>query len=227
MDGTSCTTPSVFDNFDSFSYTTVTIYIYGDRSSEFDSVTSTLLNQAVTSVQTQTPSDFLTAFNQALRAASLTSLYQAITLQVGPTYTLPVIDTSSVVTTTSTDTTITVNGLKLSSGEGVFYAVASTSTNLPTALQVKARLQASGTTVSGANAIFQTGEVSLTLINLTPETTYTVYYFASNADRTQYSRVTEVEYIQSTTEKAKTVSASRVEVSLLLSFIVGLMAWLL
>ena len=228
MDGTSCTEPSVFDNFAEFSYSLVTIYIHGDRASEFNSVTSVLLNQCITSVQTQTPSDFLTAFNQALRAASLTNLYQAITLQVGPTYPLPVIDTSSAITATSTDTTITVTGLKLSSGEGVFYAVASEDLiETPTAGQIQNRLQASDTTVSGANVIYSSAEVSLTLTDLTPETTYMIYYYASNGDRTQYARVTEVGYIQSTTLKAQTVSASRVEVSLLLTMVVGLIAWLL
>lgn len=228
MDGTSCSTASTFDDFSSFNYNTVIIYVYGDRSSQFTSITSSLLNDFVTSVQTQTPSDFLTAFNQALKAASLTNLYQSITLQVGPTYPLPVIDTTSTVTAISTDTTIIITGLKLSSGEGVFYAVASTDlVNAPTPLQIQAQTDYSAATVSGANVIFSSSAVSLTLTDLTPNTTYMVYYYASNGDRTQYARVTDVAYIQSTTEKAKTVGGVRMEVKIMFTIIFAIVSWLL
>ena len=228
MDGTSCAQASVFDDFSSFNYQAVTINIYGDRASDFTSATSTLLNQYVTSVQGNTPSDFLTAFNTALRSASLTNLYQSITLVVGPTYSLPVIDTSSDLTITANSSSITVKGFKLSSGAGVFYAVASTDlTNAPTPAQIQGSLDSTSSTVSSANVFFVSDSVSLTLTGLLPSTPYIIYYYASTADRTQYARVTSVNYVQKATTKASTVSAGRLEISVLFTALLALLAFLL
>jgi len=228
MDGTSCAQASVFDDFSSFNYQAVTINIYGDRASDFTSATSTLLNQYVTSVQGNTPSDFLTAFNTALRSASLTNLYQSITLVVGPTYSLPVIDTGSDLTITANSSSITVKGFKLSSGAGVFYAVASTDlTNAPTPAQIQGSLDSTSSTVSSANVFFASDSVSLTLTGLLPSTTYNIYYYASTADRTQYARVTSVNYVQKATTKASTVSAGRLEISVFFTALLALLAFLL
>ncbi len=228
MDDTSCSQASVYDDFTSFNYQTVTIYINGDRASDFTSATSTLLDEYVTSVQDQTPSDFLTAFNTALRSASLTNYYSSITLAVGPTYSLPVIDASSSITVTANSSTITLSGLKLSSGAGFFFAVASTDlTTAPTPAQIRASLDSSSSTVSSANVLYSSASVSLVLTDLIPSTTYNVYYYAATADRTQYARVTNVAYVQKATTKAKTVSAGRMEINILLTAIVALFAFLL
>jgi len=227
MDGTSCSQASVFKDFSSFDYQNVVIWIHGDRASDFTSATSTLLTQYVTSVQSTTASDFLTAFNTALRSASLTNLYSTMTLAVGPTYSLPALDSGSSLTVTANATTITVKGFKLN-GDGVIYAVASTDlTNAPSPAQVKASLDYSSSTVPSANALYSGTPVSLTLTGLNPLTTYSIYYFASTADRTQYARVTPVNYIQKATTKTQTVSATRLEISLVLTSLLALFAFLL
>jgi len=228
MDGTSCSQASVFTDFSSFDYQNVVIWIHGNRATDFTSATSTLLTQYVTSVQSSTASDFLTAFNTALRSASLTNLYSSMTLAIGPTYSLPAIDSGSSLTVSANATSITIKGFKLSTGEGVFYAVASTDlTNVPTPAQIKASLDSTGSTIPSANAIYTDNAVSLTLTGLSPLKTYNIYYFASTADRTQYARVTPVASIQKSTTKVQTVGANRLEISLVLTSILALFAFLL
>lgn len=223
MDGTTCASSSLFDSFSSFNYSNLTIYIATDRRSDTTSQTGTTLSQYITSVGNQAPSDFLTNFNQVLQTNSLTNLYQSIALRNGSTYDNPVVSSTSTVTTSVTDTTITISGLELSSGTGVFYAIASDDIlNVPNYQQIKNKLNGKGLSVPGANAFYTDSSVSLTLFNVRPSTEYIIYYYASTDDRTGYAKTTDIKYVITETEASRiAVGAPKLEISLIMSLVLG------
>ena len=224
MDGTTCDIPSDFTDFTIFNYAQPSIFIYGNRGSDVTSNTRTLLSQFISSINTPTTSSFLNQFNSVLKDNSISSYFKSISLQSGPLYDVPALDTTSKLTVSSDLTTITVAGLALSNEAGVFYGIASNEDlNLPTQAQIRAGLNSSNTDVAESNAVYIKSAVTLTFKDLSPGTTYMVYYYASNADRTQYARVTRVYYLQATTQSIPGLSggSSRMEVS------VGMLAILL
>ena len=232
MDGTSCSKASTFSSFSSFDYQNVIIYINGDEASDFTSTVGATLAQFVTTVQTKNPSTFLTDFNQVLRVAGIDKYFTSISLLASTPSPAPVIDSSSKLTTTSDSTSVTVSGFRLSSGDGIFFAIATTDTTLvPTQAQIKANLDGTGSSASGYNVLYTYGAsstVKMVLSNLEPETTYMIYYYAANNDRTQYAKVTSVAYVTKTTRSApNAVSASRVEVSFIAMLIASIAALLL
>ena len=216
MDGTTCDIPSDFTDFTIFNYAQPSIFIYGDRGSDVTSNTRTLLSQFISSINTPTASSFLDQYNSILQANSIKNYFKSISLQSGPLYDVPTLDTTSQLTVSSDLTTITVSGLALSNEAGVFYGIASNENlNLPTQAQIRAGFNSSNTDVSESNAVYTKSAVTLTFKDLSPGTTYMVYYYASNADRTQYARVTKVYYLQTTTQSIPGLSggSSRAEVS--------------
>ena len=62
--------------------------------------------------------------------------------------------------------------------------------------------------VSGANVWYRGAPVSLKFENLKPETNYIIYYYASTEDRTQYARVTKVNFLQYSTKATQSDSGS-------------------
>lgn len=224
MDGTTCATTSVFDSFSSFVYANLTIYIASDRKVDTTSQTGTVLKQYVTSVGNKAPSDFLTTFNQVLQTNSLTTLYQSIALRNGSTYSNPVISTTSTVTTSVTDTSITLSGLQLSSGTGIFYAVASDDAlHVPSYQQIKNKLNGKSLSTTGANAFYTGNTVSLAFKNVRPSTEYIIYYYASSDDRTGYAKVTDIKYVRVKTSTSRAAnSASKLEMSLIMGLVLGL-----
>ena len=224
MDGTTCATSSVFDSFSSFVYSNLTIYIASDRKTDTTSQTGNTLNQYISSVGNKAPSDFLNTFNQVLQTNSLTNLYQSIALRNGSTYSNPIIAATSTVTTTITDTSITISGLQLSSGIGVFYAVASDDAlHVPNYQQIKNKRNGKGLTVSGANAFYTGSKVSLTFKNVRPSTEYIIYYYASNDDRTGYAKVTDIKYVRAKTTSSRIANgASKIEISLVMGLVLGI-----
>lgn len=221
MDGTTCSVPSTFVDFTIFNYTQVSIFIQGNRRSNYNSTTRTLLTQYITSITTQTSSKFSTLFASTLHAADLKPDFQSISLQAGPIYPYPVLNESAVLRVSVTDTTATLSGLQLVSGEGVFYAIASEGPlTLPTQSQIKSGVNASNTAAVSSNVVYTSSPVALTLTNLEPETDYIVYYFANSGDRTQYALMSKVKYVQITTAPTRSLSAGRLGVNGMLMLVI-------
>lgn len=214
MDGTTCAMSSPFTDFSMFDYTTIILYIYGDKRSDLQSTTGTLLNQYVSDVTTQTSSSFQSDFNEALAGAGILDLFSTITIQTAPSYNAPVMGTSKI-SAQSTDTVITITGLSLSSGAGVFYAIAdSDSTGAPTRYQVRVMVNNDDTPVNAGGTVYTSDTVSLSIPDLIPETDYTVYFYGTNEDRTQYAPVTSLYSLQISTQAAGFMSASsRMEIN--------------
>ena len=223
MDGTTCSIPTTFIDFGIFDYTKVSIFIQGNRRSNFNSTTRAWLTQYITSITTQTPSHFLTLFSSILKNIDLSRDFQSISLQAGPIYPFPIIDETAVVSVSVTDTTATLSGLKLQSGEGVFYGIASDEAlTLPTQSQIKAGVNSSNTAVVFSNVVYTSLPVALTFTDLQPETDYIIYYYANSGDRTQYGRVSKVKFVQVTTAQTRLVGSgvSRLEVKGMLMFVI-------
>ena len=229
MDGTTCSTPTDFDNLRSFNYSQPLIYIHGDRRSDYVSRTRQMLDQFVKSINTRQSTPFLSEFNNLLRNAGLTDTFQTISLQTGPSYSIPVIDTNSEASAVTTDTTIVVGGLKLLSGEGMFFGIASSEEiNLPTQWQIRQSRNSSDVVVTSSNAMFVNVSTSLLFSDLKPETNYTIYYYASNSDRTQYARVSDVHYLQARTLPARVIlGGAIINVKLLLMFVSTIILYIL
>lgn len=228
MDGTSCETSSVLDDKSSFDYKSISIYINGDRSSTFtDTVESSLIID-VQNVSSQTTSTFLTTFNQGLRGAGISTYYRSISLNTGITYNLPTFpSTSYKASTTIFDTKVTLYGLELSSGPGIFYAIATTdTTTVPTQAQIRAKKNGLSVTSSGGNVLFNSASVSITLTGLKDDTDYLIYYYASNADLTQYVRVTDVMVNSVRTKPSDAASGFRTEMSIMAVIFMTAIAWL-
>lgn len=204
----------------------------GNKNTDATSTTAATLSQYATDVTTPPASTttFLTDFYASLQGAGIRSLFQSMTYAVGPTYTAPVIDTTASVAVTADITYVILSNLKLSSGTGVFFGIATTdTTDVPTTQQIKNKLNADGTSASGANALYDgTNSVSLTFTNLQANTAYIIYYYALNSDRTQYAGTTSIKYVQTQTQPQPVpVSASKVEVGVLTVLILTVFAWLM
>ena len=228
MDGTSCSKASTYSSFTSFDYQNVIIYINGDEANDLTSTLGTTLSALVTVAQAKTSAEF----NQVLKVSGIDKAFTSINLLAATSSPAPVIDTSSKLTTTSDSTSVTVTGFKLSSGDGIFFGIATTDTSIvPTQNQIRAKLDGTGSAASGFNVLYSsTGGTSVKMVfsNLEPETAYLIYYYATNNDRTQYAKVTDVAYVTKTTRSAAAaVSASRVEVSFIAVLIMSITALLL
>lgn len=231
-DGTTCAYPSVYNSFTTFSYTSIVIFVNGNKKTDVPSTTEATLTQYVSDITTPpvVTTSFLTDFYQALQGAGIRSLFQTIAIAAGPTYTTPVLDASVSVSVTANIYNITLSKLKLSSGTGVFFGIATTdTTNVPTAQQIKNKLNADGTSASGSNVLYAGGNaVTLTFTNLKADTEYIIYYYALNSDRTQYAQTTGIKYVQTTTKPAPiAVAASRVEVGLVTILLLSIFALLM
>lgn len=232
MDGTSCSVTSTYSSFSSFDYKNPVIYINGNEASDYTSYTGTTLNNDVISVQAKTPSTFLTNFNQALKVAGIDTYFSSITLAANTPSPAPVIDNTTVTLSSTSDyQSVTVTGFKLSSGNGIFYGIATTdTTTVPSQYQIRKGLDGTGASVSSTNVLYTSATdttVQMTFSKLDPVTTYMIYYYAANDDKTQYAQLTTVRYTSKTTRSAPVaVSASRVEVgfvALLVACVAGLL----
>jgi len=200
MDGTSCGTPSLFDNFEQFDYSNVVLYIHGNKRSDETSQTNDKLSQYINIITNQIPSNFLNEFNQAFAGAGILSSFKGISLVSGQTYNPPTIDPANVVTVRARDTYITVSGLKLTSGIGIFYGIADNDNgNIPTLAQVRAMENSENVQVSGDAAFFTSDPVTLTLTGLSPDTDYMVHFYGTNEDRTQYASTTTMSSVKTRT----------------------------
>ena len=202
----------------------------GNKKSDAVSTTATTLAQYVSDITTPpaVTTTFLTDFNQALQGAGIKNRFQSITMSAGPTYATPVLKTG--VAATANIYNITLSNLKLTSGTGVFFGIATDDTeDVPTTQQIKNKLDADGTSASGANALYDgSGSVSLTFTNLKADTSYIIYYYALNSDRTQYAKTTGMKYVKTKTQPEPVpLSASKVEVGLLTVLILTIFAWLM
>lgn len=226
MDGTTCAMSSPLSDFSMFDYSTIVLYIYGDKRSDLQSTTSSILDQFVNVITSQTTSTYLNDFNDALAGAGILDLFNTISKQAGPQYNAPVLGTT-IVGAESTDTVITLNGLSLANGNGIFYAIADgDSTGAPTRYQVRSMINNDDIQVSGGGAMYMGNPTSLVIPNLIPDTAYTVYYYGTSGDRTQYATVTNLNSLQIRTQFAGFVKASsRMEMSF--TFIFALMGALI
>lgn len=229
MDGSTCLTSSVLDDKSIFDYKSISIYLNADRRSIFDSAMVANLGVAVQNVSTQTASTFLTTFNQGLRGAGLTGLYSSITLATNIAYSLPTFPSSDYkASTTIFDTKVNLYGLKLSSGPGMFYAIATDDTTVvPTQAEIKAKMNGKDITSPGGNVVFNTDPVSIKLTGLKADTDYLIYYYAATADRTQYVRVTDVMVNKVRTKPTMdSLGGSRMEMSIAVVMVMTIIAWL-
>jgi len=200
MDGTSCGTPSLFDNFEQFNYSSIVLYVYGNKRSDETSDTNLQLNQYVNVITNQIPSTFLNEFNQAFAGAGILSSFNSISLLSGQTYNPPVLDQTSVVTVRAQATSITVSGLRLTSGEGIFYGIADIDNGIiPTLAQIRIMENAENVQVSGDAAYFTKDPVTLIFTGLEPDTDYMVHFYGTNEDRTQYAATTTMSSVKTRT----------------------------
>ena len=229
MDGTTCASPSSLQSFGWFDYKNVVIYVYGDKRSDLMSNTGTLLAQYVDSVNRQNSTTFLYDFNQALSGAGVLTAFKTITLQLAQTFNAPTQNLNTAITVKSRDTAITVSGLVLSSGPGIFYAIAdSANDGAPTRSQVRIMNNAVGDEVPGTAEVTAGSAVTLVLTQLEPNTLYNVWYYGTNSDPTQYAAVTAMQNIKVKT-KAPGIGfgASKLEMNLVLILVVALSALML
>lgn len=157
MDGTSCSVATKYTSFALFDYKNPVIYINGNEGSDYNSTVGTTLNTDIVSVQANTPSAFLTTFSQTLKVAGIDTYYTGITLTANTPSPAPVIDNSVSLSSTSDYQSITVTGFRLTSGNGIFYAIATTdTTTVPTQYQIRMGLDGTGSSVSATNSVYST-----------------------------------------------------------------------
>ncbi len=127
------------------------------------------------------------------------TIYQSVVLASAASYLDPEI--TGTVTTSSTNDTITLSNLELSSGNGYFYAIADQGSLIyPTYSLIRAKQNATKYTIPGANAHYTGTPTSLTIKGLAQNSTYHVYYYASNEDLSGYGKVIGVEHVLVTTK---------------------------
>ena len=195
MDGTSCEAPSPFNSFSEFDYSKIVLYIYGEKRSDQTSQTTAQLKSYVKIITQPTSSTFLTDFNQAFTGADILDIFKSISLETDVTYASPVL-TSGNPSISAGATSLVLSGLSLKSGEGIFYGIADVSTDAtPTIAQVRTMTNANDIYVSGDAAHYTGGSVTLIFTGLEPSTKYTIYYYGTSKDRTQYAETTEMKAV--------------------------------
>ena len=199
IDGTTCTTPSYFDSFEEYDYENVIIYVYGDRRTDAIDTLQTKLADKINELSLITSSEFKAKFQDTMRSGGMDGIYQGVTLSAASSYPNPVL--TGEVGYIATNETITLTGLELSSGNGYFYAIADIGSKVfPTYDYIRAKQNATKYPAPGANTHYiSPTPARLTISGLSQNTTYNIYYYASNEDLSGYGRVTDVQYLQATT----------------------------
>ena len=187
MDGTSCEVPSPFDSFSPFDYKKIVLYVYGEKRSDQTSQTTAQLIKYVDIITHQTPSTFLTDFNQAFMGANILDTFVSISLSNNVNSNNPVLASGN----PSIDagaTSLVLSGLRLTSGEGIFYGIADMSPAAdspapviaPTIGQVRTMKNANDIDVSGDAALYKGGSVALVF---TWANNGKLYIISANANR--------------------------------------------
>lgn len=227
MDGTTCQSATYIDDNSTYNYQAISLFVYGDRRTDTPSTLYTALSDAINELAVQTVSTFTGTFTEALRSGNVLINYISTTLNSATQQAEPVLDDSKI-QTSSDGKSLTISGFSLTSGNGYVYAIASLGgINPPTYNLVRAKQNATKFTVPGANVRYTGTPVSLKIKGLAQNTSYNVYYYASNEDLSQYGKVTDVKYVIAQTGLiSATVSAANlvVNIILLLSVILFMIA---
>jgi hypothetical protein len=223
MDGTTCQKPSYIDDNSTYNYQQISLFVYGDRRTDTPSTLYTALSDAINELAVNSVSTFTGTYKEAMRAGNVLIHYISTTLKSGTQTPNPVLDDTKI-QFSSDGTSLTISGFAVTSGNGYIYAIASLGgINPPTYNLVRNKQNATKFTVPGSNVRYTGSPVNLVIKGLQQNTTYNVYYYASNEDLSQYGKVTDV---RATTAKtgliAATVSAGNLVVNMILLFI-GLM----
>lgn len=194
MDGTTCNTASYFDSFTIYDYKSLKIYVYGDRRVDTTSTLQTKLADKINDLSLVTSSEFKAKFQDTIRSAGMDSHYQSISLASAASYINPVL--TGTVTHTVTNASVTLTGLQLSSGNGYFHAIADLGATAPSYSLIRSKQNTTRHTVPGSNTYYDGNQATLTITGLQQNTTYNVYYYASNEDLSGYGRTTDVQHLQ-------------------------------
>ena len=174
------------------------IFIYSDRRSDIQSSLYAKLTSAIEIILYNKPSSFLSQWQTTLLSSSIYTSFMGISVMPILPSPLPLISNETEPIIIIYSNFILIGGLTLDSGLGIFYGICSPDdSKTPLYYQIKNKTNISGIVVPGVNTIYNgIIPVSLLFYNLTPNTSYSVYYYASSMDMSQYARVTNVQTIQ-------------------------------
>jgi len=216
MDGTTCQDPTILADTSRFDYLNLDIYVSGNKRTDEAQTAATALASWVNSINTKTPSSFRTKFLQTLDATGLTPIFLSTTVEVGPVYTSQSWKDSDPDVNVQA-TYVTISDIAPTSS-GYVFAIADPGTlNVPKYYQIKKSMNANNDIVPGSNAYSENGAaVSIRINGLEPLTTYQIYYYASNLDLSQYSKVTPVRVVEITTKEKNAAYLLAVSLSAIL-----------
>jgi len=194
-EGTRCEEDTYLDSTTSFDFQDYVFYIHGNRRSDRTSTLKDEIDVAIAAIGVETASEIKGKFIEAMRDGEINDDFQSIAVEEIQRFAVPEFSLDDV-TITAESNSITISGLELNIGNGIFYLAANMGEDDPTYLNIRDKKNSSTFSIPGLNRRYSGTPLTITINSgdeeIRADTEYFVYIFASNMDFSDYGRTTEI-----------------------------------